>query len=244
MPILVLAAISGLIGAFWAQSKNKNALLWGVLCALFPVVGLLFLAMSSREESPEEKMTKSLIKAGVINPDIASRSSNNHILAAPIYGGRDASNLPNIQNEKFAYKYDVAKWKSLVELDEEISDAAARARKMGEQYEDLLAEKYLPLNDKKYLLAALTKVIQKANSDLVMSAIEAERKQEESESKKLEDAAFMENVLNVGRIGNSNLYTMKDGTVALECDDGERRIFANRHEAQRYTVSCSSIFRK
>lgn len=60
---------------------------------------------------------------------------------------------------------DLSKWASLVELDTEIGEAAARARALGPGYEQLLAEKYLPLNDKLYLAAALNKVTEQATAD-------------------------------------------------------------------------------
>jgi len=57
---------------------------------------------------------------------------------------------------------EVGRWKALVEVDPEIGAAAASARAAGAQYEQLLAEKYLALNDKQYLPALLAKVLEEA----------------------------------------------------------------------------------
>jgi hypothetical protein len=54
-------------------------------------------------------------------------------------------------------------WQTLVELDPEIAAAAAKARAAGPHVEKLLAEKYLALNDKQYLEAALTKALEQSS---------------------------------------------------------------------------------
>lgn len=55
---------------------------------------------------------------------------------------------------------DIKRWTTLVELDPEIAEAAATARQHGGKTEAFLAEKYLTLNDKQYLNAALQKAIE------------------------------------------------------------------------------------
>ncbi len=51
------------------------------------------------------------------------------------------------------------RWAALVELDPDIAAAAEKARSYGPACEELLADKYLTLNDKAYLAAALAKAI-------------------------------------------------------------------------------------
>ena len=53
----------------------------------------------------------------------------------------------------------MARWHALVDVDPDIAAAAAKARAAGADYERQLAEKYLTLNDKQYLAAALEKVL-------------------------------------------------------------------------------------
>lgn len=57
------------------------------------------------------------------------------------------------------------RWQALVELDAEIGAAAGKARAAGPEYEQLLAEKYLALNDKQYLSAALESVLELARQE-------------------------------------------------------------------------------
>ncbi|RAX37854.1 hypothetical protein [Rhizobium tropici] len=51
------------------------------------------------------------------------------------------------------------RWSTLVDLDPDIAAASAKARSYGQECEDILADKYLTLNDKAYLSAALEKAI-------------------------------------------------------------------------------------
>lgn len=57
---------------------------------------------------------------------------------------------------------DLRRWNTLVELDPEIAAAAEQVRAAGPGYEMQLAEKYLAVNDKQYLAAAVTKVLEQA----------------------------------------------------------------------------------
>jgi hypothetical protein len=61
---------------------------------------------------------------------------------------------------------DMKRWQALVEVDDDIEAAATAARNVGPQYEQMLAEKYLALNDKQYLKAVLGKVLNQARQDL------------------------------------------------------------------------------
>lgn len=60
---------------------------------------------------------------------------------------------------------DMHRWNTLVELDPEIAAAAKAAREAGAVYERQLAAKYLTLNDKRYLPAALAHVLEQAMED-------------------------------------------------------------------------------
>lgn len=112
---------------------------------------------------------------------------------------------------------DLAKWASLVELDPEIAAAAAKVRAHGEKYERMLAEKYLPLNDRAYLQAAVDKVIATVERDRAIPTFPTPN---------------LRNVAEASELGGFPLYRMKDGTYALGCRDGTIRIFAGRHEAE------------
>ena len=54
MFILLIALVSGLIGGFIANSKGKHVFLWFILCALFPLVGLIVLLLSKSNLQPPQ----------------------------------------------------------------------------------------------------------------------------------------------------------------------------------------------
>jgi hypothetical protein len=70
--IIGVALILGLIGAFWAQSKNLNPFLWGVLCTLLPVLGLLILAFRKAQQPLEQKIATA-IKSSRATPQTDQR---------------------------------------------------------------------------------------------------------------------------------------------------------------------------
>lgn len=138
MFLLVIPLIFGVLGAAIAASKNRNPIGWGLLCFLLPLLGLIILVFQKTQTSTEEKIAVALAGA-----DMAQIGS----------GGRSSANV-----------VESPKWKALVELDPEIADAADKARRYGVYYEALLAQKYLPLNDKQYLQGALEKVLEEART--------------------------------------------------------------------------------
>ena len=69
------------------------------------------------------------------------------------------------------------KWKALCELDPDIREVAERAREHGKKYEDLLAVKYLALNEKTYLRAAEDAVAKQIDADNASAAQRLEKVQ-------------------------------------------------------------------
>lgn len=128
--LFLIPVVSGLIGAFWAQSKNKNWLLWGLLCLVFPIVGLVFLAFAKADVSQSKSVG-------------AQPNSGDPVLVAPEHSASD---------------YDERKWAALVEYDPEIRRFADEVTQMGPSYERELASSYLALNDKSYLPAIVEKL--------------------------------------------------------------------------------------
>lgn len=60
MFILLIAIVSGLIGGFIANSKGKNVFLWFILCALFPLVGLVvLLLLKGNQAAPQAALPAS-----------------------------------------------------------------------------------------------------------------------------------------------------------------------------------------
>ncbi|MGR9168615.1 hypothetical protein [Rhizobium sp. KDH_Rht_773_N] len=121
---LVVALVCAFIGAGMARTRNRNTAVWGILCFLFGLVGIILLALVGQ--------------------------------------GSPGAAAPQVVHQKGP---DMARWKTLTELDPDIASAATSARAAGLQYEQALAEKYLILNDKQYLASALAKVLEQAEQD-------------------------------------------------------------------------------
>lgn len=62
--------------------------------------------------------------------------------------------------------YDEKKWEVLLQVDNEIAQAADKLRPFGERYVDELAETFMTLNDKSYLPAIVLKIADKAQLDI------------------------------------------------------------------------------
>ena len=103
----LLFVVSGLIGAFWANAKNKNVVLWGTLCFFFPVIGLVFLALAKSEEPIERRIAREMTSA----------------MPQPHYDyNRVRATTPPqvVKPADFTSSYDRAKWNALQEVDAEI----------------------------------------------------------------------------------------------------------------------------
>lgn len=44
MVFFVIVVVFAFIGGYWAHTKGRNPVLWGIICGLFPVIGLVILA--------------------------------------------------------------------------------------------------------------------------------------------------------------------------------------------------------
>ncbi len=58
MVIIVVIIVFGILGAAIASGKNRNALGWGLLCALFPLIGLIVLLFMSKLEDEKFELAK------------------------------------------------------------------------------------------------------------------------------------------------------------------------------------------
>lgn len=52
MLLIIIALVSGAIGAAIAHGKNRSGIAWFILCALLPLIGILFIALASRRPPP------------------------------------------------------------------------------------------------------------------------------------------------------------------------------------------------
>ncbi|WP_027684166.1 hypothetical protein [Rhizobium leguminosarum] len=98
---------------------------------------------------------------------------------------------------------DLAKWKVLVEVDPAIAAAAAKAREHSVVAVNLLARKYMVLQDKQYLDATLEKAIAEANEALARTTMTEERKAQLAERFKIGDSTY--------RITEAGTYQLTKG---------------------------------
>jgi hypothetical protein len=139
----------GVVGYLVAKSKGRQPMLWAVICALFPLIGLIILAFLR----PELTTTSESPSYDLIAYPAASTQTATPIAALPKREGKERA-------------YDGKKWAALVEIDQDIAEAAAKVRAVGDRYVDQLAETYLTLNDKSYLSSVVDKVLERARDDL------------------------------------------------------------------------------
>ncbi|WP_027684165.1 hypothetical protein [Rhizobium leguminosarum] len=133
MPILlIIGIICGFIGSAMAKGKNKEPVLWFVICAFTGLIGIIILALSKAEQA---------------GPVVAISQD-----------GQTSTRVIAMKPE------DWKKWQALVDLDPEIAAAASTARNRNPECEVILAEKYMTLNDKNYLSAALSKAVAEINA--------------------------------------------------------------------------------
>lgn len=60
--MLYVFIIFAVIGGALANCKNRNAILWAIVCGLIPIMVVWVLALNKVEDSPEEKAFKILQK--------------------------------------------------------------------------------------------------------------------------------------------------------------------------------------
>jgi hypothetical protein len=150
MIAIVIMLGFGLVGYFVAKSKGKQPILWAVICALFPLIGLIILAFLRPEISTAQSSPSYDLMA-------FDRAAPLQKTPAP------ALTLPADGKEAV---YDTKKWGALVQIDKDIAEAVSKVRAVGDRYVDQLAAAYLTLNDKSYLAAIVDKVLEKARDDL------------------------------------------------------------------------------
>ncbi|WP_296737971.1 hypothetical protein [Mesorhizobium sp.] len=74
MLIFIVAAIFGGIGAYWANAKNLNPVTWGVVCAIFPLIGLFLLAL--RRSRPAPQPTSATLPLAITRKMAAERADD------------------------------------------------------------------------------------------------------------------------------------------------------------------------
>ncbi|BCH63299.1 hypothetical protein RvVAT039_05150 [Agrobacterium vitis] len=128
------------LGAAMAKERGRDPALWGVICGLTSLLGVIALLASGNQ-----KTTVGISKNAIV-PN-----------AAPSL----------ITDQKPVKKYDTAKWNVLVEVDSDIQQAVDVLQPFGTEYVDEFAEKYMQLSDKNYISALVEKISMKAEKNRV-----------------------------------------------------------------------------
>lgn len=128
--ILIILLVCGFIGSGMAKSRGKDPTAWFFICFLTGIIGIIILAVSG-------------------SPAVATENASHSYAATPARAALSQG----------AGAIDLKRWRTLVELDPDIAAAAKIARDKSDICERLLAEKYLVLNDKTYLQAALDRAL-------------------------------------------------------------------------------------
>ncbi len=127
-----------------ASSKGKNEVVWFFVGCLLGIFGIILIALLPSEVPTQVRV----VGSGFEQSD--SEDSSPSVL-------RYLHDQPHSRQGGFGVeevtRFDERRWKVLKEVDEEIAGAAERISSMSPSLENELAEKYLVLNDKSYLLA-------------------------------------------------------------------------------------------
>jgi hypothetical protein len=135
---LLVGALFAYIGAGMARSRGRDPAIWAVICFLFPLVGVIALALAG--DSPQDSRYS--------NPVRTLNSKPEHLGVSKVA-------QPQVKGKAF----DVVKWEALKDVDDDIASAVDVVKKYGPAAEDELAEKYFVLNDKAYLTALTQKIV-------------------------------------------------------------------------------------
>lgn len=145
---IILMVIFAFVGSSMATTRNRDPMLWAILCALTGIVGVLILAAIGEERRYSASAGDPISSPPKMMPHIRQ-------VSAPL---------------QQPARYDVEKWRALVEIDPEIAAAFHEVAPYGAQYVDELAIKYLVLSDKNYLRPIVNKVLEMAQAEATRRA--------------------------------------------------------------------------
>lgn len=126
-----VSLLCAFIGMEMARSRNKDPAMWGLICFLFGLIGIIILAMSGGSVPQTQQSYTAL-------PDQPPKDT-------PVAPSASAA--------------DTAAWKALTEFDEEVKRAVQNISGFGRSAEERLATAYLAVKDKNLLPAIVGKII-------------------------------------------------------------------------------------
>lgn len=141
----IIGVLFAFIGASMARSRGRDTAIWAFICFLFPLIGVLVLAIAGDARTIRDYSSIPSSLQPVQNPFPLPTTVNNLV--------------------KNAASYDEKKWETLVEYDADISAAFNRISPYGKNYVDQLARDFMAIGDKSYLTSIADKIEAKAKAD-------------------------------------------------------------------------------
>ncbi len=155
---IFIGVVFAFIGAEMAKSRKRDAAIWAVISFLFPLVGVIALAIAGEDKG------LSTMRSYVT--------------------GHEAKNfsIEQVNRTSPAAEQDSARssaWKTLKEFDQDIAEAVQKLAPFGQNAEERLAKAYLAVSDKSLLPSMVAKI----TSDEQSAKAETESKRAEALSK-------------------------------------------------------------
>ena len=127
--------------------------------------------------------------------------------------------------------YDLAKWRALVEYDDDIKRAAETVRPFGPRYEARLASDYLALNDKNYLPQILEKVKAAAEAGVLSDKELAEERARIADFDRYVRRCYEVPTGKLVVLQNDRALAQVDGQIRAYKDPADFRDQVNDHES-------------
>ncbi len=209
--LIAINVIVAIITAVYASAKGHSSVLWFFLGLVFGLIALLFLAIAADR------------RASVKSPTLESGEGEN-ILSSPKNPARDTGQeIADQLNEK---------WELLKKLDPDIASISVRAIAVAPELDEIIARKFLILNDKSYLEKILQSSIQEFEDAADQVRREKAEMLEQLGSDAVAEAQRYEEFLLEGRLdpiyqkrvvsidGYQGSWTGFRGGIIIELEDG------------------------
>ena len=146
----------------WVLRSRVAAVILLLLCIL--ITGLT--AVNTAAKAPSGNLFIALMAVVLAVRSVqATFKFHGHVASSDPSAEPPANHKPAESPPPAPKPYDIEKWEALVKYDDEISIVAEKLRPLGEKWIDEFARSYLILNDKKYLLSIVQKIIKAAREE-------------------------------------------------------------------------------
>ncbi len=135
--IVIIMVVFGTIGAIMAANRNRSAFGWFIVCALFPLLGIIILAAVGKAQSDGIR--------------VIYREHHD-----------DARYLPEAEPIRSRPEYDLDKWNALAEFDPDIRAACEKLKPYGASATKRFASAYMALGDKTMIASMVDRIIEQS----------------------------------------------------------------------------------